>query len=47
MNFSLEDVLTIVEKIFKKNKSKIDELNNKNKIISETENIFNYKRKYI
>ena len=47
MNFSLEDVLTIVEKEFKKNKSKIDELNNKNKIISETENIFNYKRKYI
>ena len=46
MNFSLEDILTIVEKEFKKNKSKIDELKNKIKIISETEDLFNYKRKY-
>ena len=44
MNFSNDDVLSVASKHINKNKSRIDDLKNKRKIISEAAPLFNYSR---
>ena len=44
MNFSKDDILSVASKHINKNKSRIDDLENKRKIISQAESLFNYSR---
>lgn len=44
MNFSNDDVLSVASKHIKKNKSRIDDLKNMRKIISQAEPLFKYSR---